>query len=39
MVLVLFKLQHQVEQDVDPYSFGKMGESIATATDSRGSDP
>jgi len=29
MVLVLFKLQHQVEQDIDPYYFGKMGQSIA----------
>jgi 4-amino-4-deoxy-L-arabinose transferase-like glycosyltransferase len=29
MVLVLFKLQNQVQQDIDPYSFGKMGESIA----------
>ena len=29
MVLVLFKLQHQVQQDIDPYYFGKMGESIA----------
>lgn len=29
VVLVLFKLQHQVEQDIDPYFFGKMGQSIA----------
>ena len=29
MVLVLFKLQHQVQQDIDPYYFGEMGESIA----------
>jgi 4-amino-4-deoxy-L-arabinose transferase-like glycosyltransferase len=29
MVLVLFKLQHQVQNDIDPYYFGKMGESIA----------
>jgi 4-amino-4-deoxy-L-arabinose transferase-like glycosyltransferase len=29
MVLVVFKLQHQVEQDIDPYYFGKMGQSIA----------
>jgi 4-amino-4-deoxy-L-arabinose transferase-like glycosyltransferase len=29
MVLVLFNLQHQVQLDIDPYYFGKMGESIA----------